>query len=220
MFKQDEIVDFNSYKNAVKKLKIKHAIISTGTIVLSLVGVIYTYQLMDLEFQKLFNPHLKLFIIGYVVAIVAACFSYYDYKKNKLNLAVLSTPELVFYWIEKKRIPVNQVMLELKKEIDSNFVLTMTSYECEFIEFEAKFNLKNRNTIVRPAINNENQMIVFEQTQLSDPRFKILIKEIELRSKNSHIIELLDYYPIEKARLVLYLEEHAKKIIGLHELVF
>ena len=63
-------------------------------------------------------------------------------------------------------------------------------------------------------------MIVFEQTQLSDPRFKILIKEIELRSKNSHIIELLDYYPIEKARLVLYLEEHAKKIIGLHELVF
>lgn len=48
MFKQKEIVDFNSYKNVEKKLKIKHAIFSTGTIVLLLVGVIYTLRSIEL----------------------------------------------------------------------------------------------------------------------------------------------------------------------------
>lgn len=216
MFKMNKVVGYETYQQGLEILKEKY--FSIGLILFLLSVVAFTLYVI-LNKKRITDDKLsdQLSLLVFVlVVIVIGTFVGYHRKVIVFNEEVKNTPGIIYKWEMQKTFKLEEVEIQLKKEADTDFLLTINSAERDQIDVDAVFNIDQGNTVIHVIEKPKDQVIILEKRVLKDSRFKELIRE-----KQTSFIFGTEYYtPVEKVRWVFYVNEENKNLLNLQNIRF
>ena len=216
MFKMNKVVGYETYQQGLEILKEKY--FSIGLILFLLSVVAFTLYVI-LNKKRITDDQLsnQLSLIVFVlVVIVIGTFVGYHRKVVVFKEEVKNTPGIIYKWEMQKTFKLEEVEIHLKKEADTDFLLTINSAERDQIDVDAVFNIDQGNTVIHVIEKPKDQVIILEKRVLKDSRFKELIRE-----KQTSFIFGTEYYtPAEKVRWVFYVNEENKNLLNLQNIRF
>lgn len=216
MFKMNKVVDYETYQQGLEILKEKYFSIGfilflLGVVAFSLYVIFNKKRITD---DKL-SDHL-FWLVVVLVVIVIGTFVGYHRKVIVFKEEVKNTPGIIYKWETQKTFKLEEVKIQLKKEADTDFLLTINSVERDQIDVDAVFNIDQGNTVIHVVEKPKGQVIILEKRVLKDSRFKELIRE-----KQTSLIFGTEYYtPAEKVRWVFYVNEENKNLLNLQNIRF
>lgn len=217
LFKVQEISDYETYQQALNELGSLYLRTFFIAIVISMILILILYKTKALfAFDKL--DYALTWIIG-LLAIGLIMVFLLGGQKKRLEEKMLNTPNIVYKWEEKKTFPLDQIQVELSKNIGTGMILTVSSKENESIDLNAEFVLNRQNTTILNLDKEKQEKLVLEERILTDRRFESLVQSAKERRFFSNVI-YSNSQSTPSVRWIFHVTEQNKELLQLHEIDF
>ena len=221
LFKIQEISDYETYQKALNELDSLYLRTFFIAIVTSMILLLILYKTKAKGLFGFDKRDTVLIWISSSVAVALIMLLLLGGQKIKVEEKMLTTPNIIYKWEEKKTFPLDQIQVELSNNTGTSMILTVSSKENESIDMNAEFVLDRQNTSILNLDKEKQEKLVLEERILTDNRFESLVQSDKAKER-SFLSNLIysNRQPTSTVRWIFHVTEQNKELLQLHEIDF